>query len=185
MRFIAALMWALAAWLCVMLTLGNIALVRFQQTAEAALVDVNLGSDIYASSLLPQATRWISKCLSEDLLARKELQLKQLDRLYGHEPLDETQRRLEQALAFLLDFLRCNPGDGSAWLAAAMVMNTINNDADITMQYLALSRFYSPNDEKAVRSRSAILRSVSQRLKNGYPDMFMEAPAAPARVGEN
>ncbi|SOC81958.1 hypothetical protein SAMN05421890_0347 [Ensifer adhaerens] len=175
MRVVSAVIWALAAALSFLLTLGNVSLVGFQQKAQASLRDADLNKDLYATDLLSIPTRWTSECLSEGLRVRKDLQLKQLDLLFGHEPLAASQKRLEQTLEFLRSYLHCNPGDGTAWLAAAMVMNTINNDSDVTMQYLALSKFYMPDSEAAVRSRSAILRNVSARLKSNYQDLFMES----------
>lgn len=174
MRLIAAFMWMFAAGFSLLLTLGNISLVGFQQKAQAALSDANLRQDIYQAGPLPSPTSWVFGCLSEGLLVRKELQLKQLDLMFGHEALSETQTRLENAHAFLRDYLKCNPSDGTAWLAAAMVTNTINNDSDITMQYLALSKFYTPNSENAIKSRAAVLTNVSARLKSGYRDLSLE-----------
>ena len=177
MRLIAACMWMFAAGFSLLLTLGNISLVGFQQKAQAALQDTDLSRDVYQSSALAGPTRWASQCLSEGLLVRKELQLKQLDLMFGHEPLVETQKRLEEAHAFLRDYLNCNPSDGSAWLATAMVMNTMNNDSDVTMQYLALSKFYTPRSENAIRSRQVLLQRVSPRLRDNYRDLLIESDA--------
>lgn len=174
MRLVGALIWGLAAGLALLITFGNVAVVGYEQSARSALREADLTQDMYKSIAGGDATRWASACLTEILGVHKELHLNQLDLIYGHAPLPETQRKLAEAHAFLLNFLRCSPSDGTAWLAAAMVMNTMNNDADVTMQYLALSRFYSPRNANAVRIRAQILQKVSPRLKTAYRDQLME-----------
>ena len=174
MRLVGALVWSVAAGLSLLITFGNVALVRYQQSARSALRDADLTQDMYKPVAGGDAARWASACLTESLGVRKDLYLNQLDLIYGHAPLPETQQKLTEAHAFLLNFLRCSPSDGTAWLAAAMVMKTMNNDADVTMQYLALSRFYSPRDANAARIRAQILQSVSPRLKTVYRDLLLE-----------
>jgi hypothetical protein len=171
-------MWSIAAVFSLLVTFGNAAIAQFQQSADSRLHYADFGHDIYSESSFADATRWVSACLTDNLLLRKELQLKQLDLIYGQETVAETDRKLAQAHTLLIDYLHCNPGDGSAWLAAAMVMNTMNNDSDVTMQYLALSKFYTPRSENAIRSRQALLQRVSPRLKSDYRDLFIESDPA-------
>jgi hypothetical protein len=177
MRFVTTGMWAILAVFSLLVTFGNAAVAQFQQSAEAGLHDADFGYDIYRESSFAGATRWVSACLTDSLLVRKELQLKQLDLIYGHGTVADTNQKLAQAHAFIVDYLHCNPGDGSAWLAAAMVMNTMNNDSDVTMQYLALSKFYTPRGENAVRSRQVLLQRVSPRLRDNYRDLLIESDA--------
>ena len=172
MRMISVCLWAGAACLSLLITFGNVALVKFEQVAESSLYDADLSRDIYGSAPTSAATRWASACLADGLLTRKSLQLKQLDLIYGHATLSKSNQKLEETYDFLRSYLRCNPSDGSAWLAAAKVMNTINNDADLTMQYLALSKYFLPKDRNAIRNRQTILETVSPRLKSEYRDLF-------------
>lgn len=176
MRYISALMWVLAAALSLFLTLGNVSSVRFQQFAEVDLLNTDLRQDPFGSGSFSDITRWASFCLSDGLLVRKELQLKQLDLIFGHTPLADMQKKLDEAQEFLHAYLKCNPSDGNAWLAAAMVSNTENNDSDVTIQYLALSKFYSPNSEGAIRSRALILANTAERLRSANRDLFLDAP---------
>ncbi len=178
-RLFSAVLWIAAASISLFITLGNVALVKFSQEAEQSLAEADLQRDIFASdSFASGPTRWLSHCLSEGLRSQKDLRLRQLDLLYGHESLLQTQRRLQEDHDFLLNYLRCNPSDANAWLGAAMIMKTMNNDADVTMKYLAFSKFYAPGDASIARTRLEILKTVSPRLKAEYQDLFLENPAS-------
>lgn len=177
MRIFPAALWVAVAFTALLITFGNAALARFVAEAEQSLGDADLDRTVYGSgSMLDVPVSWLSACLTEGMRTQKALRLRQLDLTFGKESLLVTQQRLERAHIFLRNYAGCNPSDGSGWLGAAMVMKTMNNDADIIMQYLALSKYYTPNNRNAVKVRQEIARDISERLRSQYSDIILDAP---------